>query len=119
MSNYSPRVAIITGGAQGLGYSIALQLANDGVDIAVNDIPSKKELLDEVVEEIRGIGRKAIAVPADVTSEEEVKGMIQRVADELGSVDIASGLCRESAFGLPDLFLDDCECRHCTVVPAY
>ncbi|KLO05884.1 NAD-binding protein [Schizopora paradoxa] len=88
MSNYTPRVAIITGGAQGLGRSIALQLAKDGVDVAVNDLASKQELLSEVVREIQGIGRRGIAIPADVTSEDEVKGMIKRVADEMGSVDI-------------------------------
>lgn len=91
MLSYTPRVAIITGGAQGLGRSIALQLARDGVDVAVNDLASKQELLNVVVREIQEIGRKAISVPADVTSEDEVKGMIKRVANEMGSVDIASG----------------------------
>jgi len=86
MSNYNPRVALITGAAQSLGYSIALQLADDGLDIAVNDVASKRDRLGEVVKEIQGKGRKATAVPADVTSEEEVKGMIERTGNELGTL---------------------------------
>ncbi len=98
MSDYNPRVAIITGAAQGLGYSIALQLACDGLDIAVNDVASKQDRVDEVVKEIQKLGRKAIAVLADVTSEEEVKGMIERVANELGSVDIVSNEQKKNYF---------------------
>ncbi len=88
MAPYTPRVAIITGAAQGIGLSIAQQLARDGIDIAVNDIPAKLSQINEVVEEIRAIGRKAIAIPADVTSEEQVKNMVETTARELGSVDI-------------------------------
>jgi len=110
MSDYNPRVAIITGAAQGLGYSIALQLACDGLDIAVNDVASKQDRVDEVVKEIQKLGRKAIAVLADVTSEEEVKGMIERVANELGSVDIMianAGIARLSL--LIDTQVEDLE----------
>jgi len=93
MSNYNPRVALITGAAQSLGYSIALQLADDGLDIAVNDVASKRDRLGEVVKEIQGKGRKATAVPADVTSEEEVKGMIERTGNELGTLVVVSNDC--------------------------
>ena len=89
-SSYTPRVAIVTGGSQGIGYGIVQRLANDGIDIAVNDVAAKKDLIDEVVEEIRRKGRRAIAVPADVSSEVEVSAMVNKTAKELGSVDIVS-----------------------------
>ncbi|EMD34718.1 hypothetical protein CERSUDRAFT_158320 [Gelatoporia subvermispora B] len=82
------RVAIVTGAAQGIGLSIALRLADDGLDIAVNDITPKSDLLQAVVSDIQAKGRRAIAVPADVTSEEEVKGMVEKVVEELGTVDV-------------------------------
>jgi len=87
---YNPRVAIVTGAAQGIGFSIATRLADDGLDVGLNDIPSKLELLEKVAEEIRSKGRKAVVVTADVAVEVEVKNMIEKVAAELGSVDIVS-----------------------------
>lgn len=87
-STYLPRVAIVTGAAQGIGYAIAHRLADDGIDIAVNDISAKMEQLDLVVKELIGKGRRALAVPADVSSEEDVRLMVEKTASELGSVDI-------------------------------
>ena len=88
--NYVPRVAIITGAAQGIGYAIAQQLAKDGIDIAINDLPAKSERIDAVVAEIRALGRRAVSVPADVTDEEQVKQMVEKTVESLGSVDIVS-----------------------------
>lgn len=89
---YFPRVAIVTGAAQGIGLSIAQQLAKDGIDVAVNDIPNKLSQINEVVDSIRAIGRKAIALPADVSSEEQVKNMVETTARALGSVDIVRNI---------------------------
>ncbi|KAF8228297.1 NAD(P)-binding protein [Tricholoma matsutake] len=87
-SNLSPtRVALVTGGAQGIGREIALRLASDGLDVAVDDIPSKLPLLEGVVNEIKGIGRKAIALTFDVTKEAEVKAMVEQTVAELGRLD--------------------------------
>lgn len=87
-STYQPRVAIVTGAAQGIGYAIAHRLADDGIDVAVNDISAKKEQLDLVVKELNNKGRRALAVPADVSSEDDVRLMVEKAASELGSVDI-------------------------------
>lgn len=82
--------ALVTGAAQGIGQAIALRLAQDGFDVAVNDIPSKQDYLDNVVEEIKKIGCKSISVIANVSEEEQVKAMIGKVVEELGSLDVVS-----------------------------
>ena len=85
------RVAIVTGAAQGIGKAIAIRLAEDGFDVAINDIASKKDMIDNVVDELRVIGRKSIAVPADVAVDGEVKNMVATVVKELGGLDVVGG----------------------------
>ncbi|EJD06818.1 NAD-binding protein [Fomitiporia mediterranea MF3/22] len=87
-SSYTPRVAIVTGGSQGIGYAIAKRLADDGIDVAINDVRSKQQQIDAVVEEIIKKGRRAIAVPGDVSSEADVISIVEKTASELGGVDI-------------------------------
>ncbi|OCH90205.1 NAD(P)-binding protein [Obba rivulosa] len=82
------RVAIVTGAAQGLGLAIALRLADDGLDVAVNDISAKREELKRVVSEIQAKGRRCLAVTADVSLENEVREMVGRVVNELGGLDV-------------------------------
>ena len=89
-SGYSPRVAIITGSARGLGFAIAQRLADDGIDIVINDLPSEIEQINEAVEVIKKKGRKAIGVPGDVTKEEDVKALVEKAVEALGSVDVVS-----------------------------
>ncbi|EJD06781.1 NAD-binding protein [Fomitiporia mediterranea MF3/22] len=87
-SSYIPRVAIVTGASQGIGQAIALRLADDGIDIAVNDIQSKQNQIDNVIEQIRKKGRRAIAIPGDVAVEADISAMVEKTAQELGGVDI-------------------------------
>ena len=47
--SYTPRVAIVTGAVQGIGYAIARRLAESGIDIAVNDVSAKSDRIDTVV----------------------------------------------------------------------
>jgi NAD(P)-dependent dehydrogenase (short-subunit alcohol dehydrogenase family) len=86
------RVAIVTGGSQGIGRAIALQLATDGLDVAVDDIPAESERLEEVVNEIKKMGRKAIAISCDVSKEDEVKAMVEQTVAELGRLDVVRKL---------------------------
>ena len=83
-------VALITGSAQGIGRGIALRLARDGFDIALNDVSSKHDQLRAVADDIQKIGRRSHLVPADVTVDGEVKGMVQRATEELGGLDVVS-----------------------------
>jgi 3-oxoacyl-[acyl-carrier protein] reductase len=104
----SGRVALVTGGSRGLGRADALTLARAGADVAIADIQlessdedvsgwgalaaaAKQQGLvytEQTVEEIRGLGRRALALSCDVTSREAVDAAVERVVAELGSVDI-------------------------------
>lgn len=84
------KVVIVTGAAQGIGRGVALRLAEDGFDVAVNDLASQQPALDLLVAEIQSKSRRSLAVVADVSVEDDVKAMIARVVDVLGSVDVVS-----------------------------
>ena len=81
------RVAIITGGARGIGKAIAETLAQRGANIVVVDL--RKELAEETANEISAkTGREAIALEADVSNQESVKAMIKDALEKFGKVDI-------------------------------
>jgi NAD(P)-dependent dehydrogenase (short-subunit alcohol dehydrogenase family) len=81
------RVALVTGGANGVGREIALALAAEGAAVAVNYRSSETEAR-AVVGEIEARGGKAIACAADVADLGQVEAMVARVAGELGGLDI-------------------------------
>jgi gluconate 5-dehydrogenase len=80
------KVAIVTGGAGGLGRPIALGLAKCGADVVVDDLASANP--QSVADDIQALGRKAMAVTADVTSAESMKEMADLVVREFGKIDI-------------------------------
>jgi len=81
------RVALVTGAAKGLGRTVALSLAGKGVDVAVNYHKSANEAA-RLVEKIETLSRKSIAVQADVTNEEQVVELIDKVHSRFGRLDI-------------------------------
>ncbi|KAN0141608.1 NAD(P)-binding protein [Lactarius tabidus] len=87
MASLTTKVALVTGAARGIGHAIALRLAEDGFDVAVNDIPGTSKL-DELVKEIQVKGRRSLCVPADISLEPEVENIIQQVVQGLGSLDV-------------------------------
>jgi 3-oxoacyl-[acyl-carrier protein] reductase len=80
------RIALVTGASRGIGRAIALGLADRGFDLALNDIARQADVLDEVVAEAKGRGRRAVAVHADVSVKAEVEAMVARAIAELGTI---------------------------------
>ena len=77
------RVALVTGGAQGLGQSIAQRLAFEGCCVAVADMKEEK-----AAQTAASIGSRAISIKVDVTEEAQVEAMLQRTVDTFGRLDI-------------------------------
>ncbi|MFC1493096.1 3-oxoacyl-ACP reductase FabG [candidate division KSB1 bacterium] len=85
--NLEGKSAIVTGGSLGIGTAAALKLAQSGADVAINYRKHKEEA-EKVVEEIKGMGRKGIAVQADVSNFQDAGNMVKKVVDEFGKIDI-------------------------------
>ncbi|HCY86889.1 MAG TPA: 3-oxoacyl-ACP reductase [Desulfobacteraceae bacterium] len=93
--------ALITGASRGIGRCIALGFAREGADVLVNHYP-EDPAADEVVNDIREMGRHALAVQADVSSHKECKQLIGACVDGLGGVDI---LVNNAGISRPSLLL--------------
>ncbi|HEV2342091.1 MAG TPA: 3-oxoacyl-ACP reductase family protein [Candidatus Acidoferrales bacterium] len=81
------RVALVTGGAKRIGRSIAEKLASEGADVVVNYASSQREA-EKLASELRKLGRRALAVRADVSKKREVHHMMESVQREFGRLDI-------------------------------
>ncbi len=94
------KVAVVTGGAMGIGRGIVLCMAKEGADVAIADL--QVEVAGKVADEVKALGRKALVVKTDVTKEADFQALLDRVKKELGKIDIlvnnAGVACRP---GLP------------------
>ncbi len=90
------QVAVVTGAGKGIGRAIALGLAEAGADVAIASRTASD--LDQVANEIRALGRRALAVPTDATSNVALENLAQRASEELGPISIWVS----NAGGIPD-----------------
>jgi NAD(P)-dependent dehydrogenase (short-subunit alcohol dehydrogenase family) len=97
-SELGGRVAIVTGGGQGIGRATALELARLGADVVVAEL--NPEAAERTAQEVRGLGRKALALPTDVTRRADLAAMAERTRRELGRIDVLvnnAGIYRAAA----------------------
>jgi 3-oxoacyl-[acyl-carrier protein] reductase len=84
---FENRVALVTGGSRGIGRATALQLARGGAHVAIG-YGSRRQTADEVVAEIRGLGRKAICGACDVAQQSQIDALVAQTRRELGPIDL-------------------------------
>lgn len=92
------KIALVTGGGRGIGRETALTLARLGADVAVN-YSGSQEAAEKTAEEIRSLGRRGIALRANVSSREECEAMFRSLEQELGDIDILvnnAGITRDN-----------------------
>lgn len=82
------RKALITGGDSGIGRAVAIAYAREGADVAINYLPAEQEDAETVIGQIERAGRKAVAIPGDISNEQFCGEMVQRAVRELGGLDI-------------------------------
>ncbi|KAI5886358.1 NAD(P)-binding protein [Schizophyllum commune H4-8] len=82
------RVALVTGAAQGLGRAIALRLAKDGHHVGLNDLPSKRQSLEDVADLAEKNGVRAAVFAGDMSRESDVQSTVDGAADALGGLHV-------------------------------
>ncbi len=93
------KVAIVTGGASGIGRATVLKLANHGAKVAVVDVTNQMESANKVIEEVKSAGGVAMFAPANVASRAEVEAMVESVLKQFGRLDILvanAGITRDA-----------------------
>jgi 3-oxoacyl-[acyl-carrier protein] reductase len=86
MSEFSGRIAIVTGSGKGIGHRIALELAARGATVVTNDVTGC--CADDTLEEIRQLGGDGLAITADVSDAAQVEDLVKTVLDTYGQIDI-------------------------------
>ncbi len=85
-SMFDGKVAVVTGGGRGIGRAMALAFARCGADVAVASRTVSD--LEEVVEEVRALGRRSLPVQTDITVRADVDNMASKIKEEVGTIDI-------------------------------
>jgi 3-oxoacyl-[acyl-carrier protein] reductase len=101
-SPFEQRVAIVTGGARGIGGATAVRLAEAGRDVVIADVLESEAA--ETIVRIEALGRRALFITTDVSDEQAVRAMTQRTVDTFGRLDIL--VCCAGIFGKETPFLE-------------
>ena len=88
MFSLKGKVALVTGGGRGIGRSIALAFAEAEADVVVSSRNKRPPELERVAEQVRVLGRKALAIPAHVGKKQDVENLVQKTVKEFGRIDI-------------------------------
>ena len=80
--------ALVIGARRNMGKAFALGLAEAGADVAVSDVNLESGQLQTVADEIQEMGRKSLALKADISNQEDVKKLVKKVIKEFGTIDI-------------------------------
>jgi glucose 1-dehydrogenase len=94
------KIALVTGGDQGIGRGIALRFAEEGADVAIG-FRSNKEGADETTRDIQKLGKRGIAIQGDVSKIEDGRGLVSEAIKQLGRIDVLvnnAGLERSADF---------------------
>jgi NAD(P)-dependent dehydrogenase (short-subunit alcohol dehydrogenase family) len=82
------KAALITGGDSGIGRAVAIAYAREGADVAISYLPEEEEDAQETARWVREEARRVVLLPGDITDEGHCREMVERVARELGGLDI-------------------------------
>lgn len=82
------RKALITGADSGIGRAVAIAYAREGADVAITYLPAEQEDASEVIKLVEAEGRKAVAIPGDLSDESFCNELVKKATDELGGLDI-------------------------------
>jgi NAD(P)-dependent dehydrogenase (short-subunit alcohol dehydrogenase family) len=82
------RKALITGGDSGIGAAVAIAYAREGADVAIGYLPEEQEDADRIIGLIEAAGRKAVAIPGDITSLAFCEQLVATAVEQLGGLDI-------------------------------
>ncbi len=97
------KVALVTGAGSGLGQAMAVGLAQAGADVAISELPGREAAAAETVRMVEAAGRRAVAVPLDVTRLPMIEQAIDGVLTRLGRLDV---LVNNAGINIPKLALD-------------
>ena len=84
MAKFSDTVTFITGASSGIGAALALEIAHQGGDVVL--VARRQERLQKLVQKIESMGRHALAVPCDVSSDDDLKRAVEKTKDEFGRI---------------------------------
>ncbi|HEX4016669.1 MAG TPA: SDR family oxidoreductase [Frankiaceae bacterium] len=98
--NFEGKIALVTGGASGIGRGIALELARRGADVVLADIHETR--LAEVVDEVKALGREALGVRCDVSKDADVESLRDQAFERFGRIDILCNNAGVAVMGPPE-----------------